>query len=231
MTGGPPRDGVEWHEGIAAGFSARYDKSAAFRERLSIWSRLIDAHVPPGGEALDAGCGPGHLSRLCARRDARVTALDAAGAMLEIARAAAAAEHLDIAFVSARIGDPTALADRRFDVILCSSVLEYVEDLDAALAWLAQRLGPGGTLVVSMPNGPSLYRRLERLAFRLSGRPRYCAFQRHAPAPDDFAHRLERHGLRPDPPIFHGGPSALRPLLPGPALREPLMVFAARAMS
>ena len=46
-------------------------RSAAFRERLRLWSDLIGRHLPSDAVALDAGCGPGVLAAVAARRCAR----------------------------------------------------------------------------------------------------------------------------------------------------------------
>jgi SAM-dependent methyltransferase len=57
----------------------------------------------------------------------------------------------------------------RFDVILSSSVLEYVTDLDATVQCIADWIKPGGTVLVSMPNWRSLDRRCERIRYWLRG--------------------------------------------------------------
>jgi 2-polyprenyl-6-hydroxyphenyl methylase/3-demethylubiquinone-9 3-methyltransferase len=207
-------DSVEWHERIGEQFSARYENSAAFRERLAVWSALVEQNVRLGAAVLDAGCGPGALACVAAQR-ARVTAVDASPAMLAISRRRAAAAGVELDTLLGSIGDADLLAGRRFDVILCSSVLEYMDDLDAALDWLILRLAPGGALLASMPNGAALYRRAERLAFRLAARPRYYAFVRHTPSLSSFAATLARHGLTADESRFYAGPRSLRLALPG----------------
>jgi 2-polyprenyl-6-hydroxyphenyl methylase/3-demethylubiquinone-9 3-methyltransferase len=227
-----PSNAVEWHQRIGARFAERYSHSAAFRERLRLWSDLIDRHLAPETVALDAGCGPGVLAAVAARRCARVAALDASSNMIALARRRAQDEGVgNIEFHLGTIGDPALLAGCRFDAILCSSVLEYVEDLDAALDWLAARLAPGGALLVSMPNGGSFHRRAERIAFRLLGRPRYYAFVRHAPTPAQFAWTLRRCGLPPVFTEFYAGPAPLRRLSSCPRWSEkiePLFVMIAR---
>ncbi len=208
-------DAIEWHQRISARFSERYERSPAFRERLAVWTDLIARHVGESMRVLDAGCGPGLLACRAARRAAQVTALDGSSNMISAARAAAARESLaNLEFVEGRIGDDALLADRRYDVILCSSVVEYLPDIDASLAWLAARLAPKGLLIVSAPNGGSLYRRAERLVFRLTGRPRYYAFVHHSPRVEVFAEALRRRRLEPQEFAFYGGPRLLRRLAP-----------------
>ncbi|HEX2726115.1 MAG TPA: methyltransferase domain-containing protein, partial [Beijerinckiaceae bacterium] len=50
----------------------------------------------------------------------------------------------------------------QIDTVLCLNVLEYVEDPAATLGWAAQLLRPGGTLLVLVPQSPSLYCSIDR---------------------------------------------------------------------
>jgi len=189
-------DAVGWHQQLGRQFEQGYDRSSAFKERLGVWSGLIERFGAPDVDVLDAGCGPGVLSAVAARRCRSVRGFDASTAMVELAQARAAREKVGNAvFEVARLGDPHILAGRSFGLVLCSSVLEYIDDLDAALDWLVSALTTGGVLVVSMPNGGSLYRRLERVVFRATGRPRYLAHVRHVPTPERFAGLLMARGL------------------------------------
>src|SRR5437764_5955317 len=55
---------------------------------LPLWAAMLDAAaVGPGVHVLDAGCGAGGASTLAAHRGAQVNGLDAAEALLAIARA------------------------------------------------------------------------------------------------------------------------------------------------
>jgi SAM-dependent methyltransferase len=48
-------------------------------------------------------------------------------------------------------GEPLPFADATFDAIVCTQVLEHVEDLSQILAEITRVLKPGGTLVASVP--------------------------------------------------------------------------------
>jgi 2-polyprenyl-6-hydroxyphenyl methylase/3-demethylubiquinone-9 3-methyltransferase len=101
-----------------------------------------------GKTALDVGCGAGLLTEPVARLGAGVTGIDAAPEVIAVARQHAAAMGLEIEY---RIGDVAAL-DGRFDLVTCLEVIEHVADPAAFLKALAQRLAPGGLLVLSTPN-------------------------------------------------------------------------------
>lgn len=203
---------VDWHSEIAAEFDARYEVSPAFRERLDVWAALIDTYGGADSDVLDAGCGSGVMTSVAAHKVKSVLGVDASPQMIGLARQRC--KLLDNAdFKVGMLGDRDVATDQTFDVVLCSSVLEYVDDLDGALGWLAAKLKPGGTLLVSMPNGASLYRKVERLAFKLTGRPRYYAHVRHTPMAVDFQSRLEDRGLTVCETRHYAGPAVLRKLL------------------
>lgn len=86
--------------------------------------------------ALDVGCGTGAAAVRLARLGIHVTLLDCSVEMLDIAqRAAREAEVTER--IALKHGDTTRLGDLfqggAFDVILCHSILEYVDDAGAVL--------------------------------------------------------------------------------------------------
>ncbi len=62
--------------------------------------------------------------------------------------------------------DPLPFADRTFDCIAGSGIIEYVADVPALLAGLRERLRPGGSLIVSYFNMHHVYRQMQRLRGR-----------------------------------------------------------------
>ena len=96
---------------------------------------------------LDAGCGDGrYLAALAADLPARRAGVDLSERILETARQRVEADY--------RQGSIEALpfADREFDLVLCTQVIEHVLDADGAVAELARVLRPGGALVISTDN-------------------------------------------------------------------------------
>ncbi|MGH8316823.1 MAG: bifunctional 2-polyprenyl-6-hydroxyphenol methylase/3-demethylubiquinol 3-O-methyltransferase UbiG [Steroidobacteraceae bacterium] len=105
-----------------------------------------------GALALDVGCGGGLLSEALARKGARVTGVDLAPGMVEVARLHAAEEGLDIEY---RVAGAEALAAdlaQSFEVITCMEMLEHVPQPAQMLASLAALVRPGGSLFVSTLN-------------------------------------------------------------------------------
>jgi SAM-dependent methyltransferase len=137
--GSATRQGRLW--GTAARDWAELQESLA----LPLWEAMLDAAaVGPGTRVLDAGCGAGGASVRAARRGAHVNGLDAAEALLAIARQ----RVRDGDF---RAADPEALPypTGTFDAILVADVLPYVADPVAVLRELRRVCNWLGRLVVA----------------------------------------------------------------------------------
>jgi 2-polyprenyl-3-methyl-5-hydroxy-6-metoxy-1,4-benzoquinol methylase len=177
-----PADAVAWHSENAGSFDAKYASSRAFQDRVAVWAKLIEKYTRPDTVALDAGCGSGVLTLIAARRARAVLGVDASRAMIALAEAKT--RKVEIKNVSFRVSalDDLQLPDEHdFDLILSSSVFEYVADYWKTFDLLASRLAPCGTIIFSLPNGESLYRKAERRLFHWTGRPAYYAYVRHMP--------------------------------------------------
>ena len=219
MTSAPPKlagtttgsfrvkNEVGFHDSYARQLSDGYGTERDLQERLCVWQGLIDKYLPsPGaGLCLDVGCGPGVMSRYVADKGVRTIGIDPSPVMLEIARQRAGARNGDdLSFVSGALPAIRLDQTRRADLVLCSSVLEYVEDLDAAVLNLRDLLAGSGGLIVGFPNRQSVYRALEHATWRVCGVPSYCAHVRHSLRPDDAAAFLARHGFAVLECVFYG---------------------------
>jgi ubiquinone/menaquinone biosynthesis C-methylase UbiE len=160
-----------------SGRAATYDNdtdhglhSAAQRQA---WLALIRRWAGPEPlDALDVGCATGFLALHLAELGHRVTAVDAAEAMLTVARAKASQAGLAIDF---RLADAAELpfAPASFDLVIERHVLWTLPDPPAALAAWARVLRPGGRLV--------LIEVQQRNADRESGRTDYAPISRALP--------------------------------------------------
>lgn len=172
----PRLDGaVGFHNDRASSWSSAYRHSGHFRRRAFDWQAVIDANIDREMRVLDAGCGAGDLSLIATRRGAVLTCVDASPAMVAEARHALSGQSPSPSFHQADIRH-LPVPDGSFDAVIASSVLEYIAPLDAALKEFRRVLAAGGMLLCSLPNRQSIYRRIEGLAVRLTGRP---AYRRH----------------------------------------------------
>ncbi|MEL6531250.1 MAG: bifunctional 2-polyprenyl-6-hydroxyphenol methylase/3-demethylubiquinol 3-O-methyltransferase UbiG [Pseudomonadota bacterium] len=102
-----------------------------------------------GKTALDIGCGAGLLCEPLARLGAEVTGVDAATENVSVASTHADAVGLDIRYMA---GEVAGLDIGKFDLVTCVEVIEHVADKRHFIADVADRLAPGGLLVMSTPN-------------------------------------------------------------------------------
>jgi 2-polyprenyl-6-hydroxyphenyl methylase/3-demethylubiquinone-9 3-methyltransferase len=105
-----------------------------------------------GSRVLDVGCGGGLLAEALVRAGARVTAIDLAPAMIEVARLHAAESALAVDYRLSSAEEVAAAEPAGFDVVTCMEMLEHVPEPAAMTATLAQLLRPGGALFVSTIN-------------------------------------------------------------------------------
>ncbi len=222
-------ESIKFHDKIAAEWDRKYSKPS-FRSRQLAFERCLPAHEL-SGRWLDAGCGTGFLSRWIADKGAHVESVDLARKMLELFT-----RHRDRYDKKHRLKEPQVAnvtflpySEVSFDGILCSSVLEYVEDPRAVLNEFRRVLVPGGWLAISVPNRVSLLRRGLEMAFRLTktfGKPwpAYIEFSRHRYTVSEFETILHSCGF--DCKKFSGCGTSL-PGLKNTRLGWSLLVFGA----
>jgi 2-polyprenyl-3-methyl-5-hydroxy-6-metoxy-1,4-benzoquinol methylase len=175
----------------SAEFDALYGADPAFRQRYELFSKVLGRLELSSAVAIDAGCGSGVFSLLLAQRCARVVGFDAAAEM--VARCEERRRELGVenaSFFQARLPGVDRALLPQADLLLSSSVVEYLPELDETLALFAATLKPGGTLLLSMPNALSLSRVLARLRHRLTGRPEVYRFIKQFTTPGRLAKRL-----------------------------------------
>lgn len=148
--------------------------------------------APANGLLLDYGCGPGRLSLLLARDGYRVRAVDVSEGMLAQARRLDCS-NLDIEF-RAIAGMADVLTASAYDAIVCSSVIEYVDDPDELLVGFRGALRAGGGLIISYANKSSVWRRFARRTDRAKN-PMYTE-RNHTWRWAEFRALLERNGFR-----------------------------------
>ena len=103
----------------------------------------------PGDTALELGCGAAQNSLWLARQGVDCTAVDLSAAQLRHARARARAAGLRIRFLRLPIEQFARRIRGTFDLVHSSHAMEFVETPARCVARMADRLRPGGTLVIS----------------------------------------------------------------------------------
>lgn len=205
---------VAWHSKNAELFAGNYARRRAFAERYDVWTDILDRYAHPDHRVLDFGCGSGVFSLYAARRSAHVLGVDGSSEMIALCeQQRAAMGQNNVTFVQADIASLPGIAREPVDLIICSSVLEYVDDLDGALHTFASAVAPGGIVAISMPNPASFYRRLEPVAYKLTGRPKYFRYVKNVIPVEALIRRLAADGLEIIETRYFSGTRALAPIL------------------
>lgn len=139
--------GVDWGVG-------HYETTAA--QLLPAAAVAVERAAPqPGERVVDIGCGTGNAALLAAARGARVTGVDPAHRLLEVARQRAEADGVDATFVA---GDASALpvGDATAEIIMSVFGVIFAPDALAAASEMARVVGPTGRIILTawMPDGP-----------------------------------------------------------------------------
>ena len=124
--------------------------------------RFVEAGLRPADRVLDVGSGTGHYTVLLARRCAGVTAVDASPRMCRYLSDRLRRERVPGAVVRAgRVPDRLAVTGP-FDGLVSIGMLNYVEDLAAAVAAMARPLSGSGWMVFTVPPDTPAGRRYAR---------------------------------------------------------------------
>lgn len=114
-------------------------------ENHKLFERLLDVTgVGPGTRLLDIACGSGYAAALAAARGARVTGVDVAPALLEIARE----RTPNGTFLEGEM-DALPLPDSGFDVVTSVNGFQFALAPPKAFAEAARVLVPGGRLAAA----------------------------------------------------------------------------------
>ncbi len=124
---------------------ARFNPGARHRRRaiLKLMERLDAVSV------LDVGCGPGELILALSERHPglRLTGVDLSAEVIDANRRTLSFAEFD--FLDLEKG----YLNQTFDLVICSEVIEHLNDWRVGVGHLAAMVRPGGHLIVTCPTG------------------------------------------------------------------------------
>ncbi len=156
-TAAPPANADRQELGKFDALASRFwDPNGEFRPLHllnPVRARFIAERAPlAGARVLDVGCGGGLLCEALARAGARVTGIDLAPGMVEVARLHASDQPLEIDYRVASAESLAETAAGSFDIVTSMEMLEHVPDPRRMTATLAQLVRPGGQVFLSTLN-------------------------------------------------------------------------------
>lgn len=132
------------------------------RSRIALFGRMMrklirDGTITQFGSALDIGCNAGFYSNLIADFGFRnVTGVDIEPGYITKANRTFACSS-PVRHLEFHVADATKLpTDKRYDLILCTEVIEHTADPQGVVRRIISMLAPGGVAVISLPNSLSL---------------------------------------------------------------------------
>ncbi len=139
------------HEAVKKGADLRNGTLATLRRWFGGTFYKCFYHVPPHTRVLDIGCGNGQSLLFL-----KAHGVDACG-IEEDRNVLPLAEALNLRIEAGNIYH-SHYPDHSFDYVLASQVLEHIPDPIRFLKTAAQKLAPGGKMILSFPNTRSLTR-------------------------------------------------------------------------
>ena len=190
-----PNNAIDFHSDTAIEFDGKYEKSSQFQQRYEVWTTLFEQYIQPEMKVLDAGCGSGIFSIYLALKKCIVVGVDGSEKMIELCKKYSQAKNVTISFLQTILPFDNVDNFTKQDVILCSSVLEYIVDYEVVIQQFKQLLNPKGILIISMPNKDSWYRKMEKYIFKLTGKPPYYQYIHHVLTEEEFSKQLNYYGF------------------------------------
>jgi 2-polyprenyl-3-methyl-5-hydroxy-6-metoxy-1,4-benzoquinol methylase len=174
------QNATQFHSEIASQFSNNYQTSTAFIERYKVWINLLNKYIKPTDSILDVGCGSGIFSRYVAGICKTVLGVDGADNMINLCLATNVPLLSNLSYEQRMLPFQNSFTENKvFSAIISSSVLEYIDEDIVVIEQFYEMLTVGGVIIVSFPNASSIYRKIEKLVFRLSGKPEYYKHVKH----------------------------------------------------
>lgn len=119
-------------------------------KRLEFIIDVLRKNLPAGAEVLDVGCGNGVISRSLGAQGFNVRGIDVSERAITKARALNTNPNVKFDVVSA---EQLVIDGKKYHAVICSEVLEHLNEPEKLLSVLYHTLHDEGTLIVTVPNG------------------------------------------------------------------------------
>jgi 2-polyprenyl-3-methyl-5-hydroxy-6-metoxy-1,4-benzoquinol methylase len=119
-------------------------------KRLDFIIDVLRSRLPIGAEVLDVGCGNGVISRSLGEKGFNVQGVDVSEKAIEKARSLNKSGNVKFDVVSA---EQLVANGQQYHAVICSEVLEHLNEPGKLLGVLHEILKENGVLIVTVPNG------------------------------------------------------------------------------
>lgn len=122
----------------------------ADRKRLDFITGFLQSSLPSYAKILDVGCGNGVISRHLGKFGFNVTGIDVSDKTID--KATALNTFSNVKFIKKSAEELMATGEQ-YDAIICSEVLEHLDNPESLLKVLNKTLSQNGKLIITVPNG------------------------------------------------------------------------------
>lgn len=119
-------------------------------KRLDFIADVLHKSLPTGATVLDVGCGNGIISRGLGRKGFTVKGIDVSEKAIARAKELNDMPNVSFEVVSA---EQLAVSSEKYHAVVCSEVLEHLNEPQKLLHVIHQSLKDDGFLIVTVPNG------------------------------------------------------------------------------
>lgn len=149
-----PHEARALFDDVALHWERRYDEKGSMLYRQRRFLEELSAFSHKGARLLDFGCASGDLTFAFCDAGFKVSGLDQSGEMIKRAQARQNGRRVDFTVATASADGMVRLPypDGEFDVVLASSVAEYLVPLEAYLGEWSRVSARGAALILTVPN-------------------------------------------------------------------------------
>lgn len=193
------------HEDISEEFNSAYKNKKSFKLRYDFWQSIIAENSAVTQKAMDLGCGPGWMTKILADKFNEVVAVDGAESMIKLTKEKIKNQK-GVTLINANINQSflTEFSSEKFDLIICSSLLEYIKDIHGVISGIRALLKKNGKIIFSIPNKRCIYRPLEKITYNLIGIPAYRKYVHHEYTLEQTKEIMDRLGYKVISADFQG---------------------------
>lgn len=119
-------------------------------KRLSFITETLQNSLPKGSVVLDVGCGNGVISRSLGELGYNVIGIDISEKAVAKAKELNTFPNVNFKVLSA---EQLVAEGKTYDAVVCSEVLEHLNNPETLLKTLHQSLNVEGVMIVTVPNG------------------------------------------------------------------------------
>ena len=137
---------------IAGDWSSHYSEAGLMRGRIQRFVGALEEFANPHANILDFGCGSGELTLAISKKGWHVKGCDISEEMLRRAEDVAGENCIDWYLLREQNDLKLPFHDATFDVIVASSVFEYLSKPEVYLREFHRILSKNGRILVSVPD-------------------------------------------------------------------------------